>query len=94
MKRKASGSHCRFKVAAAIIGKNNKIIRISCNSPRLDKIGGGTHAEMDALRRVNPNGVHAIVICRVGLSGNLLPIKCCSACTKVLSKFGIKIITI
>ena len=38
--------------------------------------------------------IKTIIICRVGNSGNLLPIDPCSACAELAGKLGITIVSI
>jgi cytidine deaminase len=92
LRKKASQSKCRFKVAAVAFNKRGELIATAVNKPRLAKLGGGEHAEMALLRKAR--GIRSIVVCRVGHSGIVRPIEICDACRKVLNKLNIKAVTI
>lgn len=91
--KKASKSVCRFKILAIGFDKKGDCIGNSTNYPRMLKTMGGLHAEINLIRRYG-NAIKKIVILRVGHSGNLLPIKPCINCEKVMNKLGIKLFTI
>jgi len=93
IKKKATQSYCRFKVAAIGFDERGEILATAVNRPRLDKFGGGSHAEMVVLQKAGRR-VKSMIICRVGNSGELLPIHCCPSCKKVLEKMKIKVSTI
>ena len=93
IKRKANQSYCRYKVAAIGFDEDGRIVATGVNRPRLEKQGGGKHAEMVVLQKAGKR-VRSMIICRVGNAGELRPIKCCSSCKKVLDKMGIKIVTL
>lgn len=90
---KAGQSACQFRVSAIAIDKSGKILATAVNHPRFEKLGGGVHAEIKALRKGGPR-TKSIVICRVGASGKLRNIDPCISCKKLLDKLGIKIYTI
>lgn len=48
------------------------------------------HAEERLIFR-NPKSLTRIVILRVGMSGNVLPIKACKVCERLAKRNGIKI---
>ena len=87
---KAKKSRCRFKVAACALNHKGEILGFGFNSFRLPNHGGGIHAEMNLIRRYKKN-ISKIIICRVGLSGNSLPIDPCPVCKRIAEKLGIKI---
>ena len=55
--------------------------------------GKGLHAEMALMKKYGAR-IKTIIICRVGNSGNLLPIDPCSACAELAGKLGITIVSI
>jgi len=91
--KKASQSYCRFKVSAIGFGHNGEYIGSSVNSPRLNKLGGGLHAEMKLFARYGKN-LKTVFICRIGNTGLLLPIDPCYACNNKAKELGIKIKTL
>lgn len=94
---KAKKSNCHFKVSAIGYDANGNIIGSAVNSfhpsLRLSSKGVGLHAEINLIRRYG-NLIKTIVICRVGNSGNLLPIDPCEKCLDCATKLGIKIYSI
>lgn len=90
---KASKSDCRYKVAAIGIDYRGRVIGIAHNTHRFMKLGGGNHAEVNLIRRC-PKSLRTIIICRVGNSGVLRPIKACGSCQQLCKRLKIKIITI
>lgn len=93
LKKKASQSNCRSKVAAIGIDYRGRIIASSCNSCRFDHKGGGLHAEMAVMKKA-PKSLRTIIICRVGLGGDLRPINPCARCQEKADELGIKIRTL
>ena len=91
--KKASQSFCRFRVSAIGFDHNGNYLGSSVNSPRLNKLGGGLHAEMRLFARYGRN-LKTVFICRVGNTGELLAIDPCSVCANKAKDLGIKIITI
>lgn len=91
--QKAKKSNCRYKVSA--IGFNHKgdVLGTAYNTHRFTRKSGGIHAEINLIRKYK-NQLKTILICRVGHSGELLPIECCDKCQKVCDKLGIKVISI
>jgi hypothetical protein len=77
---------CRFKVVAAGIDHNNRIISIATNKPRFAK--RGLHAEERVIYS-SPKSLAKILILRVGARGDLLPIHACRLCQKQAEKRGI-----
>lgn len=94
---KASKSLCRYKVSAIGFDKNGKYLGCSVNefspSMRLSDRGVGIHAEMNLIKRYRDK-LKSIIICRVGNSGILRPIKPCKACHNCATKLGITIYTL
>lgn len=92
-KRIASKSLCRYKVGAIGFNHKGEIISSSFNKPRFCREGGSVHAEMHVMK-ISPPSLKSILICRVGLSGNLRPIHPCKTCQQKADELGIKILTI
>ena len=46
------------------------------------------------MREAKAKGIVKILICRVGRSGELRPIKPCDTCQKIADKLGIEIVSI
>jgi cytidine deaminase len=88
--KKAMQSNCRFRVSAIGYGHNGEYIGCSVNSPRFSKFNGGLHAEMKLFARYGKN-LKTVIICRVGNTGELLPIDPCSTCQSKADELGIKI---
>jgi len=91
-KQKANQSPTRYKVSAIGLDHKGNLLGSAFSSYRFSRYGGGIHAEMALLHRYSSN-VKTILICRVGRSGDILPIDPCPRCQKVLNKLGIKVIT-
>jgi len=91
--KKASQSISRFRISAIALNERGNILGTAVNRPRFDRYGGGVHAEMAILHKYNTQ-VKTIIICRIGNSGNILPIHPCIRCKKVLDKLGIKVYSI
>lgn len=89
----AARSPCRYKVAAFGFDKKGECIGSAYNIPRLNKFGGGVHAEINLLRRVNIRKLRSILVIRASKSGRPSHIDVCPSCERVLTKLGIKIIT-
>lgn len=77
---------CRFRVVAAGIDNQNRIISIASNRPRLRT--RGHHAEERVIFS-SPASLRKIIILRVGARGDLLPIHPCRMCQKLASRRGI-----
>jgi len=88
MIRAALKSPCRFRVVAVGLDHRNRLIDICTNTPRLPS--RGFHAEERLIHR-NPRSLVSILILRVGVAGDLLPIDPCEKCSRMAGKRGIKI---
>lgn len=91
--KKANNSNCRFKVSAIGISAKGNVLGSCINNHRFDGKGRGLHAEINLIRRFGKK-LSTIIICRVGRSGEMLPIDPCDNCQKVADKLGIKIISV
>ncbi len=89
----ARKSKTRYKVSAIGFNHKGELLGTAFSSFRFSKYGGGLHAEMALLHRYGSN-VKTIMICRVGNTGEILPIDPCRNCKKILDKMGIKIVII
>ena len=87
--KKAASSLCRYKIAAIGFNRKNEIVGISYNTPRFRRIGGSTHAEINLLKKCGKQ-LYAVMVIRVGQSGELRPIEPCLNCLAALQ--GIKIL--
>jgi len=90
---KAKTSPCRYKISAVGFDKKGKVVGICTNNHRFVKYGGGIHAERRLISRYG-DLIKTILICRVGNSGELLPIHPCKTCQKIADKYSIKIISV
>ena len=102
MYEKAAHSPCTYKISAIAFDAKGDILGHSTNSHSYNwnvldhgegRAGTGVHAERKLISRYSSN-IKTIIICRVGRSGEILPIDPCPACKKAASKYGIKIISI
>jgi len=92
--KKAGQSISKFKISAIAFTKNGNIVSSATNRPRFDREGGGYHAEMVALEKAGGNKVYTIILCRIGQSGDIVPIEPCERGQKNLDKKGIKVVTV
>jgi len=94
---KAEQTTTCYRVSAIAFSKKGEILGSATNSFKMDGRpagkGSGIHAERRLIQRYK-NNIHTIVICRIGLSGDILPIHPCETCKKVADKMGIKIISV
>jgi cytidine deaminase len=90
---KAMQSPSKYKISAIGLDHRGKVLGSTFNSLRFNRYGGGLHAEMRLIQRYR-NNVKTIILCRVGRSGNILPIQPCERCAKVLTKKNITVITV
>lgn len=91
LKRKASQSTCKSRVAALGFNGRGECVASSVNRPRLSRRGGGIHAEEQIFKVARKRGIVKILICRVGKGGELRPIEACESCSKTAKKLGIVI---
>ena len=91
--RKALQSPCTHKVAAVAFSHKGDILGFTSNVPNYHRKGGGIHAERRAIGNWGVK-IKEILICRVNVSGQLLPIHACKACLDLAAKYGITIKTI
>ena len=91
---KAKQSPSKYRVSAMALDKQGKILATAINRPRFDRHGGGVHAELAVLKKTKTRHVKSIIICRVGATGELLPIDSCHRCRRVLDRLGIKVYSI
>lgn len=89
--KKATKSSCRYKVVAIGFNKSGRVLGMSFNHPRFDRLNGSVHAEMNLIRKYG-NQVKTIWIGRVGGTGAFLRIDPCESCLRVADKLGIKIV--
>lgn len=102
LKEKASHSDCTYRISGIAFTKKGNILGYCTNNHSkwqiLDKspVGRAGTAEHCEKRLIQKFGrrIHSIVICRIGRSGNFLPIDPCKSCAKLASKYGIKITSI
>lgn len=97
LKNKADQALTSYRVSAIAFSKKGEILGSATNSFRIDGRpdgkGSGVHAERRLMSRYG-NHIKTIVICRIGRSGDILPIEPCNVCQKVADKMGIKIISV
>jgi hypothetical protein len=79
---------CRYRVVAAGIDSNGQIISIRTNTPHLPN--RGRHAEERVIFS-SPKSLERILILRVNVRGELLPIDPCLICQKLAENRGIQI---
>jgi len=90
---KAKQSICTYKVSAIGINRRGEVVATAFNRSRFMRQGGAHHAEMLVMLRGGP-AVKTILICRIGRSGDILPIAPCKACARKAEQLGIKIISV
>lgn len=101
LREKASHSPCTYKVSAIAFDRKGNVLGHTTNKHSkwdvLDygegRAGTARHSERILIERYSQN-IKTILICRVGRSGEILPIDPCPACQKAASKYGIKIISV
>ena len=95
--RKAEQSTSTYRIGAIAFDRRGKYLGRSCNKTcnKFDVHGKSRsfHAEMILMNRYG-NRIGTIVICRIGGSGDLLPIDPCPVCLSKAEKLGITITTI
>ena len=88
----ATRSPCRYKIAAFGFDRRGELLGYAYNIPRLNKKGGGIHAEINLLRRVDVRRLHSILVIRSSKTGLPSKIDICPSCSRVLNKLGIKVL--
>lgn len=94
LKKKAKDTPCKFKVSAIGFNTKGEIVIKTSNRPRFSRFGGGIHAETKIFKLAKRKNIKTILICRVGKTGNILPIDPCNRCKTIADKLGIKIISV
>ena len=93
--KKAKQSISHYKISCVALNKKGEVIGYTTNKFRKDNItpliGSGLHAESYCMARYYPLGIKTLIIMRIGLSGNILPIDPCEDCKKMAQKLGITI---
>lgn len=95
LRRKASASPSQYRISCVALNKKGEVLGYTTNKFRKDHIrpliGSGLHAEAYSMARYYPIGLKTLVIMRIGLSGNILPIDPCEDCQKMAKKLGVTI---
>jgi len=91
--QKARNSPSKFKISVIGFNAKGEVVGQAFNSLRFNHQGGGIHAEMALLKRYG-NHIKTVLLCRVGNSGDILPIDPCPSCKRVLDKKRIKVIKV
>lgn len=95
--KKASQSISKYKISAIAFDNKGDILGTVTNtyncSWKAPRKGTGRHAERRLISRYGKL-IKTILICRVGLAGDILPIDACPTCQKVADKLGIKIVSV
>lgn len=87
-------SDLSYRVIAIGFTEKGELLGAKTNSFGIaTRHGAGRHAERELIKRYKEN-IAKIVLLRVGRTGNLLPIKPCETCQKVIDKLGIKVETL
>jgi len=86
-------STCKYRVAAIGLNARGTPISSAYNTSRIQRKGGGFHAEALVMRK-SPPSLKTILICRLGMAGEIRPIHPCPACKRLADKLGIKIRTV
>jgi cytidine deaminase len=88
--KKAKQSVAKYRVSAFGLNKRGVVIFAACNTPRFNRKGGAVHAEMSVLKKAGPS-LSAIIIVRIGATGQVLPLGPCEACAAKARDLGVKI---
>ena len=100
--KKARRSPCTYKISGIAYSKKGNVLGIATNSHSkwdvmtqlpVGRPGTAEHCERVLMKKFK-NQIKTIVICRVGRSGNVLPIDPCPVCAKLAKKYGITILTV
>lgn len=94
IRQKAQQSPCRIRVAALGFNRNGDCVSAKFNHYKLQGTGRGNHAEAMVMAEARQKGIVRILICRIGGSGNFLPIDPCQSCQRMADKAGIIIDTV
>jgi len=94
---KAEQTTTSYRISAIAFNKKGEILGATTNSFKMDGRpagkGCGIHAERRLIARYK-NNIKTIIICRIGLGGDIRPIEPCITCKKIADKMGIKIISV
>ena len=95
LRKKCFQSPSQYRIACVALNKKGEVLGYTTNKFRNDRIkpliGSGLHAEAYGMARYYPLGLKTLVIMRIGLSGNILPIDPCEDCQKMAKKLGVTI---
>lgn len=95
LRKKCFQSPSQYRIACVALNKKGEVLGYTTNKFRKDHIkpliGSGLHAEAYSMARYYPFGLKTLVIMRIGLSGNILPIDPCEDCQKMAKKLGVTI---
>lgn len=100
--KKAKRSPCTYKISGIAYSKKGNVLGTATNSHSkwdvmshlpLGRAGTAEHCERVLMKKFK-NQIRTIVLCRVGRSGNVLPIDPCPVCAKLAKKYGITIKTV
>lgn len=98
LRKKAMQSKCNQKVAAMGFNAGGELVYISMNTSIYhngqSRRGLSVHAEEHIFKVAKRKNIKDIVICRVGNSGDFLPIDPCESCAKTAEKLGIRIYSV
>ena len=94
---KAEQACSTYKISAMAFNRKGELLGSATNGFRTEHLtparGTGSHAERKLMARYGDN-IKTIIICRIGKTGDLLPINPCAVCQKIADKMGIKIISV
>lgn len=102
LKEKATHSPCTYRISGIAFTKKGNILGYCTNNHSkwqvlektpIGRAGTAEHCEKRLIQKFGRR-IHSIVICRIGRSGNILPIDPCKSCQKIANKYGIEIKTI
>lgn len=95
--RKAKQAQSTYKISAMAFNHKGELLGCATNGFRTENLkparGTGCHAERKLMARYAHN-IRTIIICRIGKTGDLLPIEPCAVCQKIADKMGIRIISV
>lgn len=102
LKEKASHSPCTYRISGIAFSKKGNVLGYCTNNHSkwqvlekfpIGRAGTAEHCEKRLIQKFGRR-IHTIIICRIGRSGNVLPIDPCPSCAKLATKYGITIKTI